>query len=143
MFKNRLVNIMLIIIISITLIGVVALVLFNYFSSSTEAGSDPTIDEIIENSWETEEITTNLNGGQLFRGRFRIHVDSDEGASELEKRDFQVNNIIIHELAGMSANDIQTQDGINELETTLRSDIDEILDNGEVIRVYTTERMIQ
>ncbi|RSL32849.1 flagellar basal body-associated protein FliL [Salibacterium salarium] len=143
MFKNRLVNIMLIIIISITLIGVVALVLFNYFSSSSEAETEPTIDEIIENSWETEEITTNLNSDNLFRGRFRIHVDTADGAAELEKRDFQINNIIIHELAGMSASDIQSQDGIEELETTLRSDIDDILEDGEVIRVYTTERMIQ
>ncbi|MGY4689829.1 flagellar basal body-associated protein FliL [Salibacterium sp. K-3] len=143
MFQNRLVNIMLIIIISLTLVGVVAFVLFNYFSSSEEAGAEPTIDEIIDNSWETEEITTNLNNGELFRGRFRIHAETKAGASELEKRDFQINNIIIHELAGMSADDLQSQDGIASLEETLRSDINEVMDEGNVVRVYTTERMIQ
>ncbi|MFZ4454161.1 flagellar basal body-associated protein FliL [Salibacterium aidingense] len=143
MFQHRLVNIMLIIIISLTLIGVVALVLYNHFSTSTEAGAEPSIEEIIDNSWETEEITTNLSSNHLFRGRFRIHADTKAAASELEKRDFQINNIIIHELAGLSADDLQSQDGIDTLEETLRSEINSMMDEGRIIRVYTTERMIQ
>ncbi|SFP07732.1 flagellar basal body-associated protein FliL [Salibacterium halotolerans] len=143
MFQNRLVNIMLIIIISLTLVGVVAFVLFNYFSYSTEAGAEPTIDQIIENSWETEEITTNLNDGSMFRGAFRIHVETKAGAEELQKRDFQIKNIIIHELAGMNAGGLQSREGLQTLEDTLRSDINDIMKEGDVVRVYTTQRMIQ
>ncbi|MFB4162674.1 flagellar basal body-associated protein FliL [Alteribacillus sp. JSM 102045] len=142
MFQNRLVNIMLIMIISITLIGVVTLVLFNYFSTP-EAGAEPTIDEIIENSWGTEEITTNLDDKTFLKTQFRIHVDSAKAKDELEKRDFQVNNLIIHQLAGMNSSDIKSQEGLEELESTLRLKINDIMKEGKVIRIYTTERMIQ
>ncbi|SFM29968.1 flagellar basal body-associated protein FliL [Salibacterium qingdaonense] len=143
MFQNRLVNIMLIIIISLTLVGVVAFVLFNYFSSSTEAGAEPTIDEIINNSWETEEMTTNLKNGDIFRGRFRVHVETKSGAEELQKRDFQIKNIIIHELADRNPEELQSKEGLKELEDTLRSDINSIMEDRKVVRVYTTQRMIQ
>ncbi len=133
---------MLIMIISITLIGVVTLVLVNYFSAP-EAGAEPTIDEIINNSWETEEITTNLEDNHFLKTQFRIHVDSGKAKDELEKRDFQVNNLIIHQLAGMSSSDIKTQEGIEELESTLRLKINDIMNEGKVIRIYTTERLIQ
>lgn len=143
MFQNRLVNIMLIILISISLIGAAALVLINYYFSAPEPGAEPTIDEIIENSWETDEITTNLEDNHLLKTQFRIHVDSGKAKDELEKRDFQVNSLIIHQLAGMSSADIRNQEGIEELESILRLKMNEIMQEGKVIRIYTTQRMIQ
>ncbi|WP_018922545.1 flagellar basal body-associated protein FliL [Salsuginibacillus kocurii] len=145
MFENRLINIMLIILVALTLVGVVTLVLVNQFAQgNTSPDGEPTIDEIIEHSWETEEITTNLeDGNQFIRAQFRIHADSGNARDELEQRDFQVNNIIIRELAGMSASELSSQDGIDELEERVRLQADELLDEGSIIRVYTTERMIQ
>ena len=57
--KNKLLTIMLIILVSITLIGVVALILVMQFNKDGEADG-PTIDEIIESSVDVPEITTNL-----------------------------------------------------------------------------------
>ncbi|PSL51198.1 flagellar FliL protein [Salsuginibacillus halophilus] len=143
MFKNRLVTIMLIIIIALTLIGVVTLVLINQFAGGSSPDGEPTIDEIIEQSWETEEITTNLDGNEFIRARFRIHVDSTDAREELEQRDFQVNNVIIRELADKSPQELTSGEGIDELESQVRLRLNELLDEGSVIRVYTTERMIQ
>ncbi|MFB5660557.1 flagellar basal body-associated protein FliL [Alteribacillus sp. HJP-4] len=142
MFQNRLVNVMVIILVSFTLIGVVALVLFNYFETP-EAGADPSIDKIIENSWQTEEITTNLNGDEIVRASFQIHTDTKSAKNELEKRDFQMNNLIIRHLAGLSAAELQSQKGIDEMESELRNKMNEMMDEGKIVRVYTTQRMIQ
>ncbi|MDA3130606.1 flagellar basal body-associated protein FliL [Aliibacillus thermotolerans] len=143
MFQNKLVNIMLMILMTIALLGVVTVLLVRSFSTPEANGANPTIDEIIENSWETEEITTNLNGRGYVQARFRIHVDSKEAREELEKRDFQVNHIIIHELAGQSEQELRTQEGMETLEDNLRRKIDDILEAGTVIRVYMTERVVQ
>ncbi|WP_240375317.1 flagellar basal body-associated protein FliL [Bacillus piscicola] len=142
MFQNRLVNIMLILLLSLTCVGVIALVIMN-FISTPEAGAEPTIDEIIENSWETEEITTNLQDNHFLKARFQIHTDSKEARKELAKRDFQVNNIIIHELAGRTADEVRAQEGLEDLEKTLRSKINEKMQEGQVVRVYTTDRIVQ
>ncbi|SDG98106.1 flagellar FliL protein [Alteribacillus persepolensis] len=142
MFQNKMMNTMFVIILTMTLVGVVVWMLLHHFSTS-EAGAEPTIDEIIENSWQTEEITTNLADNHYLRAQFQIHADSKKAREELEKRDFQVNNIIIHQLANMSSSDIDSEEGIQELETTVRSQINETMQTGDVIRVYTTKRIIQ
>ena len=59
--KNKLLTISLIILVSITLIGVVAVVLILNFNKGDEtAEKGPNIDEILESSVDIEEITTNL-----------------------------------------------------------------------------------
>lgn len=135
---------MLIILITIALLGVVTVFLVRSFTSPEAAnGANPTIDEIIENSWETEEIRTNLDGRGYVQARFRIHVDSKEAREELEKRDFQVNNIIIHQLAGQSSKELRTQEGMVQLEENIRDKINDVMEEGTVIRVYMTERVVQ
>lgn len=133
---------MVIILLTLTLIGVLALVIINYTSTS-DAEEEPTIDEIVENSWETEEITTNLKSDHFLKASFQIHANSKEARAEIEKRDFQINNIIIHELAGRTASELRTQEGMEDLEKTLRQRINEIMKNGKVVRVYTTDRVVQ
>ena len=65
--------------------------------------SEPTIDEVLEMSVDIKEITTNLASNDFIRISFKIQTDSKEAKEELEKRDFQVNNIIILELSGLES----------------------------------------
>ncbi|MGO4887773.1 flagellar basal body-associated protein FliL [Anaerobacillus sp. MEB173] len=143
MFKNKLVKIMLIILIALTLIGVTALVVINYFSSTSDEPKELTIEEVIELSVDTQEITTNLLSNDYIRIKFKIQTDNKKAKVELEKRDFQVNNIIIRELSGMESTDFEGPEGLQQLEDNLKVMINEILQNGKVVQVYTTSIIVQ
>ncbi|MDT8859018.1 flagellar basal body-associated protein FliL [Alkalihalobacillus sp. MEB130] len=143
MFKNKLVNIMLIILVSLTLVGVVAFVLVNHYLQEPDPNAEPTIDEIIAQSFETKEITTNLLSNDYVRASFRIHVDSKSALSEVQKRDFQVNNIILRSLSGKRASDLAGPEGIEGFEKDIRDQINKLMQEGEVIQVYTTTWVVQ
>lgn len=134
---------MLIIIIALTLIGVLTLVLFNHFTKVEDPNREPTIDEIIAHSVDFNDITTNLLTNDFVRVSFKIQVDNQKAKTELEKRDFQVKNIIIRELSGMRASDFDGSDGIRRLEDIVRLNINEYMQEGSVVNVYTTGFVLQ
>ena len=140
--KNKLLTIMIIILVSITLIGVVALILVMQFNKDGEA-EGPTIDEIIESSVDVPEITTNLSADDFIRLSLKIQTDSVEAAEELTKRDFQVKNIVIQELSEMSASDLEGKEGKQTFENALKLQINELMHDGEVQQVYITSYIIQ
>ncbi|MFA9558077.1 flagellar basal body-associated protein FliL [Evansella sp. AB-rgal1] len=143
MFKQRLVNIMLIILVTLSLMGALTLVLYTQFFQETKAESEISIDDIIRTSVETDEITTNLLSNHIIRTSFVIHLDNTKSKEEFEKRDFQVNNIIIQELADMKESDFRGSEGIRELEERVRDRINDILQDGYVVHVYMNQRIIQ
>ncbi|MGJ9381417.1 flagellar basal body-associated protein FliL [Salipaludibacillus neizhouensis] len=143
MFKNKLVNIMMIILIALTLIGVLALVLYTQFFQEAEAEGEPTVDQVVERSVETEEITTNLLSNHIIRSQFVIQLENDDAKVEFEKRSFQVENIIIQELSDMRDVDFQGSEGIKELESRIRDRVNEIMQDGKVVEVYMNQRVIQ
>ncbi len=134
---------MLIIIIALTLVGVITLVLFNHFTSEPDPDREPTIDEIIAQSYVSDEIMTNLLSNDFVRTQFHIHVDSRKTLREIEKRDFQIENIILRTLSGKRSPDLAGASGIEELENELRNQINEVLQDGSVVQVYTTSWVIQ
>ncbi|MET1013993.1 MAG: flagellar basal body-associated protein FliL [Paenisporosarcina sp.] len=140
--KNKLLTIMLIILVSITLIGVVALILVMQFNKD-EKEEGPTIDEIIESSIDVPEITTNLSADDFIRLSLKIQTDSVEAAEELTKRDFQVKNIVIQELSEMTAADLEGKEGKQAFENALKLQINELMHDGEVQQVYITSYIIQ
>lgn len=136
MFKT-----MIIIIGSLTLIGVVAIVLIFTLNGEEEAKAKRSIDEIVEASLETEEITTNLKDGDFIKIRFRIVTSSEEALEELQKRDFQMKNILIKQLAQMEKDSFQSK--LAELENTIQTKLNEVMEKGEITGVYTTEKVLQ
>nr|WP_221301812.1 flagellar basal body-associated protein FliL [Texcoconibacillus texcoconensis] len=135
---------MFIILIALALIGVMTLVLYTqFFQASPSDDGEPTIDEILDVSLETEEITTNLATNEILRARFMIQLDSDDARDELEKRDFQMENIIISELSDMRGSEIRGSEGVKNLEDRLRDEISKILQEGQVVDVYMHERVVQ
>ncbi|AYC29249.1 flagellar basal body-associated protein FliL [Paenisporosarcina cavernae] len=140
--KNKLLTIMLIILVSITLIGVVALILVMQLNKGEE-DTAPTIDEIVEASIDVPEITTNLAGNDFIRLSLKIQTDSKEAAEELAKRDFQVKNIVIQQLSEMTAEDLNGKDGKATFENALKLQVNELMQDGEVQQVYITSYIIQ
>jgi flagellar protein FliL len=142
MKNNKLVMTMFILLVIIALVGTVAIImLLNTNNQSKD--SEPTIDEVLEMSVDIKEITTNLASNDFIRISFKIQTDSKDAKEELEKRDFQVNNIIILELSGLEVEEIQGKEGQLKLEETLKTKINEILQEGKVQKVYITQFLLQ
>lgn len=134
----------LIIIVSITLIGVVAVVLIlNFNKDSGGEEKAPSIDEVLESSVDIEEITTNLAGRNFIKITLKVQTDSKKGAEELTKRDFQVKNLVIQELSEMTAKDLEGKAGKQQLENTIKSQLNELMQDGQIEKVYIVSYVLQ
>lgn len=142
MFKNKLVNIMIVLLLAITLIGTVTVIIINKVNVKP-ANGEPTIDEIIKTSVDIPEITTNLKNGDYIKISYKIQTSSEDAKSELEKRDFQVKNLIIQQLAQMDSDQLKQKDSITKLENTLKEKLNGIMQDGKVEKVYTTSFILQ
>ncbi|GGF10982.1 flagellar protein FliL [Halobacillus andaensis] len=138
--KNKVFKTMLVVLGSITVIGVVALVLVLNLSE-TEADGERSIDDIREASLITEDITTDIQGGDFVRISFRVVTDGEDALRELEKRDFQMQNILIKELATMEEEDFTSN--LDSLEEEVRLKLNELMNEGQVTEVYTVDKVLQ
>ncbi|MED2973317.1 MULTISPECIES: flagellar basal body-associated protein FliL [unclassified Fictibacillus] len=128
---------------ALVIMGGIGYYVFFQMPSKTAAVAEPSAEELDKVTVETEEITTNLADQSFIKIKFRIQADTEDAKAELEKRLFQVNNIIIYELSGMKAGDLQGQKGINHLEGTLKGKVSKLMQEGKIKRVYTIEKIIQ
>jgi len=142
MKKNKLLTILLIVLIVITLIGVVAFVLFTQFNKQAET-KEPSIEEIVLASVDVPEITTNLADKKFVRISFKIQTSGEEAAAELTKRDFQTKNLIIQELSEMTEKDLEGKAGKLMLGKAIKTQLNELMQEGEVEQVYITSYIIQ
>lgn len=140
--RNKLLTIMLIILTVITLAGAVALVIM-LKSNSGHQGKEPDIDQVLECSVDVPEITTNLASNDFIRISFKIQTDSKKAKEELEKRDFQTKDIIIELLSGMRAEDLKGAAGKERLAEMLKSRLNEVMQEGKIVKVYITSYIIQ
>ncbi|MED3642560.1 flagellar basal body-associated protein FliL [Caldifermentibacillus hisashii] len=118
--------------------------LYYFFINGTKAANGkPTADEMGGYSVEIPEITTNLLNGDYIRISFTIQTDGKKAKEELEKRNFQVENVIIKKLSGLEAKDLEGTDGKVKLETDLKESLSESMEEGKIIQVYITSTIIQ
>jgi len=132
-------------IVSFSVIIVVAAVVVGIFlfvdRSDSAASNEQSIDDMNDYSFETAEITTDLIDGRFVRIQFRIITDGKKSLKELEKRDFQIENILIKEISRMNEEDFTT--GLNNVEQTLQDSINEIMTDGQINEVYTVRKILQ
>lgn len=138
MKNNKLLTIMLIILVTITLIGVVALVVVTQFSKDSLNASAPNIDEIIEQSVDVPEYSTNLADNHFVQLSLKIQTDSKDAAEELTKRDFQTKDILLEVLSEMTSEDLEGKKGKELLTNTLKAKFNSLMQDGEVQKVYIT-----
>lgn len=131
---------MIIILITITLAGGVAIYFIMNNGKNTKG---PTIDQIIKTSVDVPDITTNLQGDNYIKISFKIQTNSTDAQKELTKRDFQVKNIIIETLSDMKEQDLQGKKGMVNLEQTLKTKINQVMQDGKVVQVYITDSLLQ
>lgn len=133
----------LIIIMSMSIIALAAGLYFFFVKDTEHVNTEPSAEKIVECSLEIPEITTNLLNDDYIRISFTIQTDSKEAKEELEKRQFQVENVIIKTLSNLEAKDLEGTEGKDKLEDTLKKSIDDYLTKGEVVQVYITSAIIQ
>jgi flagellar protein FliL len=143
MMKNKLLTIMLILLVAITLVGVIAIVVIMNFDKEGAEEKEPTIDEIIKASVEVPEITTNLASGDFIRMSLTIQTDSKKAKEELEKRDFQVKNILITQLSEKKAEDLSGKAGKEKFQEDLKGKLNEVMQEGQIEQVYITSSILQ
>jgi flagellar FliL protein len=138
---NKRVRTTLIIIVIILLAGAGA---YYYLQQNKAAGSSgPSIDEVINNSVDITDLTTNLATNNYVKMSFKIQTDSKDAKNELTKRDFQIKNIMIEELSDTKEEDLQGKAGKVKLEETLKERINKIMQDGKVVQVYITASLLQ
>ncbi|MDM5332732.1 flagellar basal body-associated protein FliL [Ureibacillus composti] len=142
MKNNKLLTIMLIILVTILLIGIVIFVLLTQFNKQSTA-NEPTIDQIVEASVDVPEIMTNLADDSYVKLTLKIQTTSKKAAEELEKRNFQVNHIVIGELSEMTEEDLAGKEGKTLFESTIKAQLNELMQEGEVEQIYITSYVIQ
>ena len=107
------------------------------------AGEDKelTIEELVEYSYQTPEVTTDLEDGSFVRIQFQILTDGKDAHEEVSQRDFQLVNILIKELATMNEESFKT--GLDELEEVVKEKLNGVMTEGEIIDVYTINKILQ
>lgn len=133
---------MLIILLTITLVGVIAVVLVMQLNKGPETQEEQSIDEIVVSKIEVPEITTNLADGSFVRLQLTVQTTSEESAEELLKREFQVKNIVIQELSEMEKAALEGKQGKVSFQNTIKSQVNELMQEGEVKQVYITSYII-
>jgi len=143
--KNKLLLTMLIILVSITLVGVIVLVVVNQLSKEGEEEeiAAPTIEEIVEASVEIPEVTTSIANSNFARVSMTIQTDSAKAGKELSQRDFQVRDIIIDELSELTRSDLEGRAGKDAFEEMIKGRVNELMQEGEIVQVYTTSIVVQ
>jgi flagellar protein FliL len=142
MKNNKLLTIMLIILVTITLLGVIVVVLLTQLDKGA-ASTEPTIDEIVESSVDIPEITTNLADGGFVRISLKVQSSDKKAGEELLKRDFQVKNIVIQELSEMEREALEGKQGKIAFQNAIKSQVNELMQDGEVTQVYITSYVLQ
>ncbi len=132
----------IILLVAVILIGVILFVLLTQFNKPTGA-IEPTIDEIVEATVEIPEITTNLADKRVVRLSLKVQTTSKDAAAELTKRVFQVQNIAIQELSEMEQKDLEGKQGKQIFQKSLKTRVNELMQEGEVQEVYFTSFITQ
>src|SRR5699024_744482 len=96
---SKLIETMLISVISIVVISGIIVVIVLNLPGKNDKTEAQTIDDIVEYSYETPDITTDLKDGSFVRIQFQITTDGKKAKEEISKRDFQIKNALIKEMA--------------------------------------------
>ncbi|GIN91369.1 flagellar protein FliL [Siminovitchia terrae] len=137
-------NKVLIIITVILLVGAAGLLTYDKLGLGKKeaASEEQSIDDVIKLSVDMGEIATNLLDNRYVKISFMVETDSKDAKEELEKRKFQVQNIIITELSDMKSPQLEGKEGKQSFEEAVKSRINEIMQEGEVVKVYITSYII-
>jgi len=157
LFKSKLLQIVLAMLIVITLILTAFFVLWNYMDKQQGADeSDPkssvesvqgkklSATQIKDNTFIVKDVVTNLSEkDKIIKVSFAFQLDSKKAREEMEKIDFKVKSIIMLTLADMTREQVSGSKGQDTLTATLMNKINPILTEGKLKEISVTEFIVQ
>ncbi|WP_223836583.1 flagellar basal body-associated FliL family protein [Paenibacillus oceani] len=154
MFKNKMVQWLIMILIAITLIALASFILWEYLDKKSQSG-DPTqqaansvenvkprkmsAKEEKANTVEFKDITTNLAGKNYVKINFAFLLEDSKAKEEFELLSTRVRSIILQTLADMTAEQAGGSKGQDLISTMLINKINPILSKGKLVRVDITD----
>lgn len=141
--NKKFLNILLIIISSISVIGITAILVINNYLSNDDKEKKKTIDDVVASTVEVPQITTNLATGNIVQLTMKMEANDKKGKEELEKREFQVRDIVISVLANMKASELEGENGMKLLKERVKNNVNELMQEGKVKEIYITSFILQ
>ncbi|WP_409340968.1 flagellar basal body-associated FliL family protein [Paenibacillus sp. MBLB4367] len=157
MFKSKLFQIVIAMLIVITLILTAFFVLWNYMDKKDKAeDADPksavesvqgkklSASQIKDNTFILKDVVTNLSEkDRIIKASFAFELDSKKAKEEFEKLDFKVKSIITLTLADMTREQVSGSKGQDSLTATLMNKINPVLTEGKLKQVSITDIIVQ
>lgn len=100
-----------------------------------------TIEEQVEYSFTTEEINLDLDDQRYVQLKFNILTNNSDARAEVELREFQFKNILIKETVNMTS--AQLQADLTQFEETLKTEMNKLMEEGEITDVYIVGKIVQ
>lgn len=122
-------------------LGAATILFILNLNNKDDKSSVETLDAMVKYAYESPEITTDLLDGSFVRIQFQIITDGKAAQEEISKRDFQLKNILIKELAKLDEEDFKT--ALGELEEKIKDRLNELMTEGKIIDVYTINKILQ
>jgi len=138
---SKAVKMMVIMLVVLLLGGTLATVVVLNLTGKKENNAKASIGDMVEYSYETTELTTDLEDGSFVKIQFRIITDGKAARKEIEQREFQIKNILIKELGTMDQEQFKT--GLSDLENSMKNKLNEVMTDGKVTDVYTVNKILQ
>jgi len=148
-FKNKLLNISIIIIISVSLLGVAAFFLYQYIFPSTETVEEEepevveSIDDILPLTVSIPKINTNLGDSSIIVFEVTLQTDNKKAKAEADKRMFQLTDNINLFLKNQTKDSFSSEENINNLKAQLINRLNNILTEGKIVKVNITQLFLQ
>lgn len=144
MFRNKVLNIALIVIIAVALLGIVGIVAWKTVLAPTSDEPEvPTAKELVESQFEVGKLVTNLAGNALIQVTISVQGDSADTKVELEERKSQVKDIINSVLHTTTQADLEKPDGYERLKLRIVGELNKVMLEGQVTNIYLSDIVVQ
>jgi flagellar FliL protein len=157
-FKNKLLQLGVIILIALALIAVVVVILFNTILDTSPDPNDPnasvkekvedvdskkySADELLEMSVHMNDLLGNLSNNDIVQLSLTFELDSVEAKEEFEKLDYITKDVVLKTIADMKPEDIKGAKGIDFLSATLMNKVNPKLSEGKLREIYVTKLIL-
>lgn len=102
-----------------------------------------TAKEVNSLTWTSPEIRTNLQTGNIALVQFAFLASDDRGLKELQMRHVQVTDLLIRSLQDKKKDELLGTEGLVALQQQLLEAVNGLLQEGEVLEVYTVQKIVQ
>jgi flagellar FliL protein len=142
-FKNKMVNLALIITLLLTLFAGVITYFYMKKTANGNGTSGLSAKDLAATQYTLDKMTTNLQGASFVQIALTLQTDSKDARDELEARKIQVKDAVNEILHITSKADLDKPDGHARLKKEVMDRVNKFMTKGKVTDVYITDIVVQ